>query len=217
MRATKKLVGAAVAAALGLAATNAQAAVALLDVTEMSITGGAFELGVPPAPGNAIIAGDVAPIVTGTYQGAPTNTAADSLATFQFGFFGPVGTHTADNLDGGLVSVNQGPLENPAPITAKVDPGAGMIYADMGSWFAFWNGTSFNQGDHNVTGTFDPGTGAYNISWSSYISGGPFDTNTGYWQLEGVATVVPVPAAVWMFGSAVVGFAAMAKRKKAAA
>jgi hypothetical protein len=164
-----------------------------LTITEMSITGGTFALG-EGSPTDPISAGDEAPIVMGTYQGVPSDTAAGSLATFPFQAFGPVGTHTADNLDGGQVSVNGGPDETPPAPTGTVDDVAGTISVDLGSWFAFWNGNSFNQGDHAVTGTYDPVTGDYDISWQSLITGGPFDGNIGFWNLTGVVTAGAGPA-----------------------
>ena len=164
-----------------------------LTITEMSITGGTFALGAG-SPTDVISAGDEAPIVMGTYQGVPSDTAAGSLATFEFGVFGPVGTHTADNLLGGQVSVNGGPDENPPAPTGIVDDVAGTISVDLGSWFAFWNGNSFNQGDHAVTGTYDPVTGDYDISWESLITGGPFDGQIGFWNLTGVVTADAGPA-----------------------
>ena len=54
-----------------------------LTITEMSITGGTFALGAG-SPTDVISAGDEAPIVMGTYQGVPSDTAAGSLATFEF-------------------------------------------------------------------------------------------------------------------------------------
>ena len=176
--------------ALAVALSAGALKAAELNITEMTITGGTFALGEGAAT-DVISAGDEAPIVMGTYQGVPSNTAAGSLATFSFQAFGPVGTHTADNLDGAQVSVNGGAAENPPAPTGTVDDGAGTISLDLGSWFAFWNGNSFNQGNHTVTGTYDPATGDYDISWQSLITGGPFDGNIGFWNLTGVVTAGP--------------------------
>jgi len=159
-----------------------------LNITEMTITGGTFGIAAPGT--NVISAGGAAPIVMGAYQGVPSVTAADSLATFEFGeTFGPVGTHTADDLLGAQVSVDGGALENPPAPTGTVDNVAGTISVDLGSWFAFWNGNSFNQGNHSVTGTYDTTTGTYDISWESLVTGPPFPGQTGFWNLTGVVTV----------------------------
>ena len=53
---------------------------------------------------------------------------------------------------------------------------------------------------------------------SDFIKGnklidGPFQGNTIY--LEGTVSTIPVPAAVWLFGSGLIGLAGFSKRKKA--
>jgi len=45
---------------------------------------------------------------------------------------------------------------------------------------------------------------------------GCFDSLEAYIRMEGVMTVVPVPAAVWLFSSGLLGLIGIAKRKKAA-
>lgn len=96
------------------------------------------------------------------------------------------------------------------------------LSADLSSWEVFWNGSSFQQGPRPVntgpftmaTGTLDTSTGRYELHWSSQIYQGPFNGVTGYWHIEGTH-VVPVPAAVWLFGSGLLGLLGMAKRKQA--
>ncbi len=74
--------------------------------------------------------------------------------------------------------------------------GAGGLAGDLRAFAAAWNGQHFNQGapkpdgetpghTQPVTGTFDPATGAYTLTWASHIVGGPFDGFTGVWHLEG--------------------------------
>jgi hypothetical protein len=59
-----------------------------------------------------------------------------------------------------------------------------------------WNNQYFNQGSPKpdgsypgntrpATGTYDAGTGAFTLSWTSQVQGGPFDKFTGQWHLAG--------------------------------
>lgn len=96
--------------------------------------------------------------------------------------------------------------------------------ADLSSWEVYWNGSSFQQGPRpNNTGPFVLATGTYNLStnkyelsWASQIKQGPFNGVKGYWYIEGtyVGSVVPVPAAVWLFGSGLIGLIGLARYKK---
>ena len=57
------------------------------------------------------------------------------------------------------------------------------------------------------------------FQWSHLIttaedSSGNFTGFNARWIVEGTATVVPVPAAVWLFGSGVIGLAGIARRRK---
>jgi hypothetical protein len=70
------------------------------------------------------------------------------------------------------------------------------VTGDLRAWTAEWNKIYFNQGAPKpngtlpgftkpVSGTYDPKTKAYEISWYSLIVGGPFNGFTGYWHLQG--------------------------------
>ncbi len=88
--------------------------------------------------------------------------------------------------------------------------------ADMGSFYANWNGTEFNQGAAAAV-VADNGDGTLTLSWDSLIVGGSFNGKTGFWTMTVQATApapVPVPAAVWLFGSGLVGLAGIARRRK---
>jgi hypothetical protein len=62
----------------------------------------------------------------------------------------------------------------------------------MPGYTAQWNGQSFNQGAPKPDGSGSVATGTYNaktkhfvLTWTSKISGGPFNGYSGYWHLEG--------------------------------
>ena len=49
---------------------------------------------------------------------------------------------------------------------------------------AQWNKQTFKQGG-TVTGTYNAKTHRYVLTWTSLVSGGPFNGFTGYWRLQG--------------------------------
>lgn len=85
----------------------------------------------------------------------------------------------------------------PAPVV-RVE--GGRLVGDLSSFDATWNKQAFNQGSPKpdgsrpgnttaVTGSYDAASGAYTLTWTSQIVGGPFNNFTGLWHLEG--TFVP--------------------------
>ena len=70
---------------------------------------------------------------------------------------------------------------------------------------------------------YDPGTGAFSMNWAfndmvTYDVGGlgSQTLSTAFdFTISGYATVVPVPAAIWLFASGLVGLAGVMKRRKA--
>jgi hypothetical protein len=70
------------------------------------------------------------------------------------------------------------------------------LTGNLSAWTAEWNSVYFNQGAPKpnnsypgltkpVTGTYNPKTGAFTITWYSQIVGGPFANFTGFWHLQG--------------------------------
>ncbi|MBV8528740.1 MAG: hypothetical protein JOZ75_10520 [Candidatus Dormibacteraeota bacterium] len=73
------------------------------------------------------------------------------------------------------------------------------LTADLNSLVATWNGTPnkscadgnppgtgcYQQGASSATGTYDPSSQHYSLSWSATIHGGAFNGATGNWHLEG--------------------------------
>lgn len=73
----------------------------------------------------------------------------------------------------------------PPSIAANGDKLSGQL----SGFTADWNKLTFKQGSSKVTGTYDAQTKVYVLTWSSLISGGPFNGFTGVWHLTG--TFVP--------------------------
>ncbi|WP_372522369.1 hypothetical protein [Sulfuricaulis sp.] len=154
------------------------------------------------------------------FSGTPT-TLSNMLSPFAF--FG-VQTYVGTN----PVSYQSGD-SHPAP-TADVNMGscvgsACTLTMDLSSWEVMWNGSAFEQGPRPdntgpfvpAVGTYDVLTHAYSLSWASQINGGPFGGVTGYWHLEGtvVPTTVPIPGAVWLLASGLIGLFGVVRKKPA--
>jgi hypothetical protein len=136
---------------------------------------------------------------TVAYQSAPTpafqggNALANEIvAPVKFyGYDFSVDTNPTDTQTG---------AKDPLPAIAVDDNGDGKLTGQVTAWDAQWNGQSFNQGTPKpgggtpgsttaLSGTYDPTTGQFTLSWKSLIVGGPFNTFTGVWHLTG--TFVP--------------------------
>ncbi len=69
----------------------------------------------------------------------------------------------------------------------------GVLSGKLSSWSVGWNNTNFNQGAPSLsggtytgpTGTYKAKSGKYTLTWTSEISGGPFNDFTGEWYLTG--------------------------------
>jgi hypothetical protein len=94
----------------------------------------------------------------------------------------------------------------PTPL-AEIYEKDGKLFGQTSAWDAQWNGLSFNQGSPKpdgtyqanpgttpswaaggtvaVFGTYDSATKHFTLKWQSLIVGGPFNTYTGQWNLEG--------------------------------
>ena len=213
----------AIAAALLLVAGAANAA----PITQLTLTGGSFAMG---TPGDAIMPGEFADMTVGGYDGgarAASDLAVNSIGYFQYATFGPV-----------LISTQNDPLaqgDDYRPITGDIT--ADVLTLDLDSWTAWYGGVFFNQGtsdvcvvadyvtvfpgDENCSGgdavtTYDAEAGTFTATWSAVVVGGGFNNNVGTWTIEGNVSAVPVPAAVWLFGSGLVGLAGIARRRKTA-
>lgn len=140
-----------------------------------------------------------------------------------FSFFG-TSTYT-----GTLPTSYQSGAVNSAP-SAFVDLGDCIgtvcaLTADLSSWEVYWNGNTFQQGPRPVnsgpfvlaTGTLDTATGFFELDWSSQIYQGPFNGVMAFWHFEGTyVPSVPVPGAIWLLGSGLLGLMGFARRKASA-
>ncbi len=65
-----------------------------------------------------------------------------------------------------------------------------------------------------ITTIYDATTGAFTANWTSYIRSGALPGAEITWNVTGYASVVPVPAAVWLFSSGLIGLVGFARRRK---
>lgn len=215
-------VAASVTVAMGMSGAASAAAISSISINDF-----AFGMGYNPTIGsNEDSAAKTInmDIVSGTFQGGPNfdgSGNADKTAGivgFDFGFFGPVSAYTIPDNKNDPNNIQVGVY--PAP---SGDITGGTMTLDLSAWTAGWNGNEFNQGGSTsgtmtISNLVDNGNGTFDFlaEWSSLIVGGPFNGNTGYWDVQGTATVVPVPAAVWLMGSGLLGLVGVARRRKAA-
>ena len=69
-------------------------------------------------------------------------------------------------------------------ITPEISVSGARLSGQVKGFTAEWNNLSFSQGGQ-VTGSYNAKTHTYVLTWSSPISGGPFNGFTGSWYLTG--------------------------------
>lgn len=202
-------VGAAFALTSGLASAAAVATWQLEDFDGDGLSSD-FAFYTPP-PGNganqfAAGAGDGVPIAM--------NTGEIGINVFTTGFnFGGTGVFAP------FVANATGT----GNIAADISSGGALTFSalDFGGLFG---GTNFflppDGGANNVTveTLTDLGGGDFGavVRYVGTINdpGGAFHNFASNWRLEGTMTVVPVPAAVWLFGSGLIGLVGVARRRR---
>ncbi len=203
----------------------------IFDINSMSITSGTFELRDPS--GVPVINTDnglgISPF---TVIGGNTNLVGGYIGN------GGTGTDTIASLSfsGAIANMytaasNLGDSNSPAGTIAggsvpfgSLDDVGNTINIDLGSWFMNWNSNDIHTGTGKTdgvtsafaAGAWDPVTGAFTLSWQSLTDSGPKAGFTALIELSGIASPVPLPAAVWLFGSGLIGLLGVTRRKKAA-
>lgn len=215
-----------VAATLLLASAAANSA----PIKYLEITGGDFFIG---GTGGSINPAAFANMTVGGYDGmtppvgygldSEASYAPTSIATFTWGFFGPVAVFTSD-ADG----VRSGFAAPTGDITGST------LTLDLSAWTYYWNGTTVNSGSSSdliagsicslsiqdrcstpILTTYNAMTGEFTASWTAVNIGGATPDEIAEWNITGYVSTVPVPAAVWLFGSGLIGLAGFARHKKA--
>ena len=134
-------------------------------------------------------AGTSGGLVTGVYQGQPRR-AFDGRGNSRAGAI--VRPQAFAGIRFGLATFPRDPQTRrgvPRPAFTLVGR---RIYGQTTALTAAWNRLYFNQGAPKpgasrsiAIGAYNPATRRYVLSWSSRISGGPFNGFTGIWRLTG--------------------------------
>jgi len=148
----------------------------------------------------------------GVFDGSASGIATDSQATYVgiepfqyigidlFAYFAPSGKDGETERVSGLNAPN-------------ID--FSSMTADMTSMFANWNSRDGYVGEYNIGGIATV-TGldeySYELVWDSIQVSGPYQGMTVEMTMQ--VSSVPVPAAVWLFGSGLIGLFSFARRQK---
>jgi hypothetical protein len=194
-------------------AASLSAPAAILDVAEIQITGLSFSL-TAPGPGGTFTVGPISPALDTDVVAGAKNPLANFDLSLNTGvvFSGPAVAYTKEALP------------------ATVDTTAGTIslgFGSLGTLFTTdWAGGAFctsprpdcidiAQGPIGGTasGTWDPATGAFQVSWTRTNEGHPFDEFTSTWTWQGTAQPVPEPA-TYLLVLAGLGMVALARVRR---
>ncbi len=185
------------------------------EVTQLDITGGSISLNFG---------------VLGTVSGTFNTDGQILMDQFQPppNIFDPI---TISHLTFSIFSSSGGALNLPAPTAQTTDS---TMTADLRSLFAgvtssgwSWMNTNSVMSSLNIggtaTGSFNQTTNAFDIAWTNPFNltlttfpiVGPIVLTSGSFSLQGTAQVaaVPLPAAVWLFGSGLASLIPMIRRQ----
>jgi hypothetical protein len=128
-------------------------------------------------------------LATGRYQGVPSpafTATGDSRAAL---IIRP--TRFA-NIKFGLATLAKDPQSKRSVPTPRINVSGRRLSGQIQAFTAAWNKLYFNQGSPKpgssrplVTGSYNPRTRAFTLTWRSLIKGGPFNGFTGLWHLRG--------------------------------
>lgn len=203
-------------------------------ISQLTITGGDYSLGngskntfinMDGTPG----VGAFADLTIGGYDGSSpqSNTWTDwGIAYLEFDSNGPIVVMTAPEDD--YTSSTADP-DNASFAGISGDITNDIVTLDLSSWSMWWSGTITNEGPGDtcvtadfvtrcstplVINSYDPSTGAFDATWNSVIVGAWCNGCLSNWHITGTVSAVPLPAAVWLFGSGLIAlFAASRKRR----
>jgi len=193
-------------------------------INSLEITGGTLEMsGIigtlnPAAFSNMTIGGydGSEPLAAGT----EASYISTSIATLEWGVLGPAAVYTAQ--EDGIYITN-------APAVSG-DITDNILTLDLSAWTLYWIGTSINVGSSSslisdpecnsnctspIVTTYNANDGTFTASWDGLMVGGAHNGGLTQWNITGNVSVVPIPAAAWLFGSGLIGLIGLTRLKKA--
>ncbi len=213
------------AIATAMAASTAGAATLSVDAGSFFTMGGGTAVNAPGFDGQFISGNDGLVLGTtqsasGSHSGVPNGSEVEGIDN-AWAFFGNTGLH---------LSTSNTNVLSASGNTATADFSGwsvswnGIAVIPMGS--GAWNGNA--EGVANITCAVDCTAGdTYTLTYSATVpAGDPSNFGNTRYLLNLVGTisggditapaVIPVPAAVWLLGSGLIGLVGVARRKKAA-
>ncbi len=196
---------------------SAQLFATVSSIEEMNITSGTITRNFRPTPDTISLNLTGNTNLVGGYINKDTTTDGIPISVTNFGMNGvdpsapPQYVYTAAsnvNHNGNSTPPATGSLPGGLVPRGTVDDVAGSINMDLSSWFANHAIMDQNLGSSDVMGTWDSTTGAYDMSWTATLTQGPGAGGTVTWNLQGntlQTSPVPVPGAVWLLGTALLG------------
>jgi len=146
----------------------------------------------------------------GVFNGSASGIATDSQATY-------AGVETYQYLDIDLFTyfAPSGKDGETARLTGLNAPyiDLGSMTADMTSMFANWNSRDSYIGEYNIGGmatVTSLDAYSYELVWDSIQVSGPYQGMTVEMTMQ--VSSVPVPAAVWLFASGLMGLVGFSRR-----
>ncbi len=214
---------------LAISITLMSSAIHAAPINYLEITGGTFSLdgGVNEFE---IIPGEFASMTIDGYDPGyrvSVDMTRNVIAYFQFGSFGPM-----------FITTSQDPTLNGSnyrPVTGDITDGnltldldalhieLSLLFSNQGNTDKCANIANYTlnileevcTSGQTIT-TYDSATGEFTASWESLVIDGYFGGggNIGTWNITGRVSAVPVPAAVWLFGTGLLCLLSFARSNK---
>jgi len=164
---------------------------------------------------------------SGSHSGAPGCSSAFSSCG------APFGAGESPNIDNPWNFFGNTGMDQTTSPSNVLSASGNTGSVDMSGWDVTWNGIAsipmgagvwgsssvFSEGIGNVVCALDCGNGdTYTLNYHGTV---PLGDASGFGgvkyglHLEGTVSAVPVPAAVWLFGSGLMGLVGVARRRKA--